>query len=1160
MLIDNKRFSSSNGTVWDYLDKNCKNGQFKSVSGYYTIFALQKLLPKFRQMHKVNLILGNIVGGDKDQAMLGSKINSKDHEENNFNLNQSFEYLNELQPLLELLESDKVGIRTVDPNFCHSKLYLYRDQDPKLSFSISGSSNLTPNGLGIFDSSNVELNHVFESESNHDLIELDKWFQDLWQYAKDNKQEEIDKIKQFYKPNYTPEEIYKLTLWHLFQKDIEELEKVKQEIEKSKLATSQVFNTLYQWQQKGVISLIQKLEKYNTAILADGVGLGKTWQTLAVIKYFESIGNEVLVIAPKNLVDNWSKYSNNGARVKNRFQNDKLRFHTVASSKLDNSQEFSGYNLIVIDESHNLRNPKSKKYQFIKQQIIQKNLKTKVLMLSATPINNKIDDLQYQLELGICNYVDNFQTHFNDSLDGIFRKNKIKINKLLEQSTDPKQIVNNISSDLQNIFDQLTVCRTKSTIKKIYPSSITFPSVVSQSVFLEEFEEFVNLLFKSKKSKINFTVYKPSKYLSKEERQTLAALPATENQEQREMFLAKMMMVNLIKRLESSTVAFINTFERIISYHNLILALAEKLREAKEKADAIKTNQKSANQKSEKLEQTDSGIFGFFGNIFDTERPKHQKELSQIQNTIEQMELEMEEELELADEELSEYLQGFKKRMQTEFQKSPKELIEKGFSIGIKNPISSKDMGNFGGYVSNVKADLKKFQEIKEQIQAKLDGEDKKMSKLVEIISSELKSSPNQKILIFTTYKDTAVYINQNIKQKFNTLKTGLISGSTTAKEKEFLLRCFSPNSKIFNELPDDYFVDSNKTKSDFAEFWTNYEGKEKAEEIQVLIATDCISEGQNLQDCSLLINYDIHWNPVRLVQRNGRIDRIGSNHKQVKIINFWPGKSIDDVLNLKSKIDYKMALVAMAGGVDLDDSVDEKIQTIITNIEAKITGKYSIDSMNIDDLQKIIGFEPAQKADYQNALDVIQNSNNLTTKDIALLRQLDLQYEDIDKGSFGFDDISLEPFREDLIQFINDNNDLSYYPTPVYSGQSNDNKKGVILLLENKKLNQKFLSFIDWEGDIHYSHLAVSSTLEIMKQIQKEYPSTKFIPADKEITPATVKQYISLIHQAINEIDSKKKSEIVENNKTSNKLSFFTNSREDNYQAYTLLVMFIVT
>ena len=1096
MIIDNENQKLK---VHEWITKYNEEGTLDVVTGYFTIGALAYLSKSTNdKIENYRFVLGDIVNFDK-------KVKALDLLNESIDIDTSFQLNRLAKEAVSFLQLNKVVAKTLEPNFCHAKLYLKTAKnDDRNHYFISGSSNLTEAGIGQKTTSNVELN-IAETGNNNQYKELLDWFNDLWGRPqahskktlidengklsqKDFKQYLIDEISKLFEV-YTPEQIYYKILFELFHKEQDNPEVEKQLI---KLEDTVVYNKLYDFQKGGVNSLIRMLNKYNGAILADAVGLGKTWSALAVMKSFQHKA-DVLLLCPKKLEQNWKQYIKKNNSI---FEDDKLDFDVKFHTDLreggfnDNFLQYllnDKSKLLVIDESHNLRNDKSSRYKYLIEEILQQSKgDIKILLLSATPINNSFKDIRNQFKL----MTKGENTGFKESLDvnnieSTFREIQTVFNKW---SAEPGAKLSEFHSKIKDsaffrLTDHLLVARTRKNVKANFDNTLTFPKHKKPiNIFktplqfgdVENFAEFMDNF------KLNLSAYQPSYYtISKEERKRLAKEKADKkkkgikaekdevlkNDVQREHFLVKMMMILMLKRLESSWCSFQITVDRIYHHHDNAIKKINQYQELKKNQTVI---------------------------IDDVEF---------INDVLTEQD---EEELQLLDT----------------------------LSLGKKTPISLKsidDANNLDDFkkainkdkiiLGNIRRALLEFDE-KFKPEKELKSIDTKLDELLIIITEKQKTS-NKKVVIFSVYKDTVEYLfDQLAARGFSNL--AMVSGdenkvwneNKSNKKHENVLERFAPYTKLFKEKNWTNFEPSSRHLSDEECYqeWQKYiqdnEPKtfDKLEnQIDILIATDVLSEGQNLQDADMIINYDIHWNPVRVIQRVGRIDRIGSPNSEIQTINFWPAKDIDAYINLKARVEKRMAIMKISGSEVIDEFTDE--------------------------------FNELAEAD---KLEDQQNAN--------MLRQMETTMQDIDgEQTLGFDDFSFDNYRQLLQNMLNQKKkEFENMPNGVFSGIKIENKTemqpGIISLLgypAQKKYNPEtsYLSYeliyIDLQGNQISNNQKV-----ILEQLNKNYMLPRAIDPKVEsgdteaieMLSNALKNWISNQAKAEKELEDGTKIEVISN------------------------------
>ena len=692
-------------------------------------------------------------------------------------------------------------------------------------------------------------------------------FNEMWQnkqHFKDVTDTILENIETVYKEN-SPDFIYFVTLYNIFSEFLEDLNEDDLPKEGTGFRTSQIWQKLYSFQRDAALAIINKLEKYNGCILADSVGLGKTFTALAVIKYYEVRNKDVLVLCPKKLHDNWDTFTKN--YVNNPIAKDRLNYTVLFHSDLSRETGYSSgtdlsrinwaaYDLVVIDESHNFRNggkvtnddeddnPKENRYLKLMNKVIKAGVKTKVLMLSATPVNNRFNDLKNQLQLAYEGDPEqiNERLEIGTDIDDIFRQAQTAYNKWSKMEPEKRtteRLQDMLNFDFFQLLDAVTIARSRKHIEKYYDISEIgkFPK---RAVPLERRPPLTDLEDSPKFSEIanrlnwlNYSVYTPSNYIqaSRLYKYDVDIYEGTGlSISGREKGIRKLMAINLLKRLESSVNSFRLTLKRIKE-------------QIDETIDKIEYHQGAYNIVDVyDLDMTDEEDDLFVGgkktkiDLGDMDTLRWRRDLAEDQKTLSEL-------LELIAPITPEY-------------DSKLKMLEKDLMDKFAHPINGQ----------------------------------------------------NQKVLIFTAFSDTADYLYENLAMRIKNhtgLNVALITGDNEDKwtinnrklrsDYNTILTLFSPISKERDKIYPDV-----------------------KEEIDVLIATDCISEGQNLQDCDYLINFDIHWNPVRIIQRFGRIDRIGSKNDVIQLVNYWPDMELDDYINLKGRVESRMkATILTATGDD---------------------------------------------------------------------------------------------------------------------------------------------------------------------------------------------------------------------------------------------------
>lgn len=682
----------------------------------------------------------------------------------------------------------------------------------------------------------------------------------------------IENISKAYAEN-SPEFIYFMTLYHIFCEFLDDISEDVLPNEATGFKQSKIWSMLYDFQRDAVLAIINKIEKYNGCILADSVGLGKTFTALAVVKYYENRNKSVLVLCPKKLAENWNTYKDN--YVNNPIAADRLNydvlFHTDLSRNggmsngLDLSRlNWGNYDLIVIDESHSFRNgigthsnTQENRYQKLMEKVIRAGVKTKVLMLSATPVNNRFVDLKNQLATTYEGNSENLDERLNTtkSLEDIFKQAQKAFNawsKLDQEQRTTDALLRTVDFDFFELLDSVTIARSRKHIEKYYDTNEIgkFPErmkPISVRPCLTDLNNAINYNeIYDQLMQLTLCVYTPSNYIFPSKLQKYKELTHNkgENLTQTgcERGIQRLMSINLLKRLESSVNSFQLTLTRI---KELINGMIEAI------------------NRFEKCGSADIAMYEASRDDWDIDDEN------------------------------------------TEF-----------FTVGKKVKIELADM-DWKSWRNELQQDADVLELLTLMVADITPEHDTKLQELLRLLDEKITNpiNPNnKKVLIFSAFSDTAEYLYDNVsmymKDKYglNTaVITGTIDGRTTIKgfpaTLNNVLTCFSPVSK-----DRDVLMPNSRN------------------EIDILIATDCISEGQNLQDCDYLVNYDIHWNPVRIIQRFGRIDRIGSWNKVIQLVNFWPDLTLDDYINLKSRVETRMKITVMTSTGD-DDLINPEEQ-----------------------------------------------------------------------------------------------------------------------------------------------------------------------------------------------------------------------------------------
>ena len=859
------------GTVGAFLKSEIENGSSLSiVSAYFTINAFNALKTTLTGIKELRFLFG--------EPNFIKSIDPENTDEKTYKIvDKELELSTQLQqkPIAKACAAwikEKVQIRsTRQSNLLHGKMYhIVNNGKPK---AIMGSSNFTMNGLGLnTKGNNIELNMRIEDKADCD--DLKGWFDEIWgdtDHVADVKAEVLDALTQLGKDR-APEFIYYKTLYELFRDELEARRNNDQKLEDMHLYDTKIWNTLFDFQQEGVKSVIARLLAHNGCILADSVGLGKTYTALAVIKFFELRNDRVLVLCPKKLHENWALFPAYNNQQNNPFLKDQFAYSLLSHTDLSRYSGESGginladfnwgnFDLVVIDESHNFRNDtppvrddagvvtRHSRYTRLLEEVIKEGAKTKVLMLSATPVNTSLLDLRNQIYLMTEKREDVFRESLGISNIRALLGQAQKAFKAWEDSLDKgggrdkSKLLAELGADFFQLLGGVSIARSRRQIKQFYAEEISrigeFPKQLKPENHHPPTDLNGALSYKELSDQIEkftLSIYTPSSYVTSADAKRRLAKEKEEkrfNQADRERFLIGMIRTNFLKRLESSAHSLTETLGRTVGKIDALL----------EKIDRYEQNQQMPESEADILPEDDEEDDDFLVN-----RARHPYHLG---------------ELDLA-------------RWKADLVEDKDALTEAYDSVKAITP--ERD-----GKLKAIRA------HIRDKAQNPTTNRDGKT---------------NRKLLVFTTFKDTAQYLYQNLSdlaEELN-LNMALVSGDATRTG-------FGSNN--FNAILTNFAPRARRR------------GADGSDEIDLLIATDCISEGQNLQDCDTVLNYDIHWNPVRIIQRFGRIDRIGSRNRAVGMINYWPTDDMEIYLRLRSRVESRMALADMAASGD-DDPLNE--------------------------------------------------------------------------------------------------------------------------------------------------------------------------------------------------------------------------------------------
>lgn len=990
-ILDNK----VQGRVIDKLRENIKFGtRLSIISAYFTIYAYEELRKELGKIEKLRLLFSEPtfvknkkdinrefkLSGSYERGLAGDRYEMKLKNE----LKQS-EIAKECANWIR----EKVEVRAYDEEYpLPQKMYLMENKKDE-SACIFGSSDFTSSGLGLVPSKKLEANtYIKDSIYTQQLLNQFELYWNDKDKVKDVKTYLLKSLEEVYKEN-NPEFIYFVTLYNIFKDYLNDLS--EEDIIKTKTGfkESVVWNKLYNFQKDGVLGAIDKLEKYHGCILADSVGLGKTFEALAVIKYYESRNSRVLVLCPKKLRENWLTYKGN--RRDNILERDRLNYDVLNHTDLSRYSGYSGeinlekiywenYDLMVIDESHNFRNNNNKRddketrYSRLLNQIIKKGVKTKVLMLSATPVNNRMTDLKNQIAFATEGNEFALADYGIKSIDQTLRKAQLVFNKwneLPEERKNLETLLEMLETDYFKLLDMLTIARSRKHIQKYYDTTHIgkFPErlkpinikndIDTQNDFIDLDE--LNKLIRA----LNLAIYSPMKYIlpSKiaeySKKYDTKTGKAVFRQIDRETSLIHLMRINILKRMESSIHSFGITISKILKNIDITLEKLNKSQDIEENLDI--------------------------------------------------------DDLELDDPRLDSVMIGSK---------------------NVKVFIQDIDKIKWRAELEGDRAILERIMIEAFKIQP---HRDKKLEELKDLIREKVKTpinEGNKKVIIFTAFADTAKYLYDNIAD-WGLEELGLYSAVITGSD--------NPKTNL------------KGMKGEFNNILVNFSPKSKGREatdraeIDILIATDCISEGQNLQDCDYLINYDIHWNPVRIIQRFGRVDRIGSKNEVIQLVNFWPNMELDEYINLEARVSGRMVML------DMSATGEENV---------------IVDSGEMNDLE------------YRK-------------KQLKQLQDQVVDLEDIG-GGISITDLTFNDFKMDLVNYMKNNKEiLEKAPTGMYAvAKSNieEAERGVIFCLkqineeikpsEFNTLNPYFLVYVKESGEVLLNFIQSKKILDIYKKV----------------------------------------------------------------------------
>ena len=908
-------------------------------------------------------------------------------------------------------------------------------------------------------------------------------FNQIWQdedKLADVTEQVIQHIDSVYQEN-SPEKIYFLILYNIFHEFLDEMNEDVLANDRTGYQDTVIWDTLFNYQKDAATGIINKLEMYNGCILADSVGLGKTFTALAVMKYYELRNKSVLLLCPKKLADNWLTYNRNvttNILVKDRFNYDVLCHTDLSRTRGEsfgmplNQINWGNYDLVVIDESHNFRNDNAVKdretrYQKLMNKVIRSGVQTKVLMLSATPVNNRFSDLRNQLALAYEGESDNLTKNLKTtrSVEDIFKRAQKSFNdwsELPPEERTPKAILDSLDIDFFELLDSVTIARSRKHIEAFYDTSDIgkFPDRLPPKSYHCPLTTLAsappsNEIFNQLRQ-LKMCVYAPISYVLPSRLKKYEELYDTEvsggrgklTQQDREKALVALMTTNLLKRLESSVYAFRKTLTALKNNLDAVLATIDEF------------HQKGGATEIDDLEAAMGLIDSYDDDSF------------------------------------------------------------QDMEVGGKVKIQLQDM-DLISWKQDLRVDLTMIESLLTEMQAITPEHDAKLQHLhVNIAEKQAKpiNKGNKKVIIFTAFADTAQYLYEQLAHTLwsnHQIHTAMITGGSGLPKNT--LKTGKRGYDVQETLT--LFSPLSKSKADVL--------PDEPNEIDILIATDCISEGQNLQDCDYLINYDIHWNPVRIVQRFGRVDRIGSPNDVIQLVNYWPDITLDEYINLKERVESRMVIVD-AAGVAGDNILLEK-----------------------------------------------QNELAYRKDQLKRLQEETLDLEDLKTG-VSITDLGLNDFRMDLMAYMDKygepKNVANGLHAVVPANPALGLQQGVIFALKNinsavnidqqNRLHPYYLIYISNQGEIIADHLEVKRLLDLVRSSCKSQaePVSEVCDIFNRLTHdgKQMQDYSQLLSQAISSMIATKDESDIDSLFSSGETSALVNSIQglDDFELLAFIVV----
>jgi len=887
--------------------QNKKDAVVNIVNDKLTISVFSLLEKNLKNVKEINFVIRDVRYLPQQSEIAHEfEINPTDVLFNAYDITEKnkLQHFSRARSMHDFIEK-YVNVRKVNSGIRVGGNILIIDDD----FMIQGSSSLEvskKNNRELL--SNINFDSILSGSADKEQIQgATETFNRIWfnkRFSVDYKKELLTSLQYVYK-EHAPEFLYYFTLNELFGDQLDAgVERFERDSVRFK--KTQIWNALYDFQKDCVVSAIRKLNTYGGCIIADSVGLGKTFEALAIIKYFEIGMNRVLVLTPAKLYDNWNSFRGDykDSFLKETF-NYRIMFHTDLSRYSGMSRsgqdlkkfDWGLYDLVVIDESHNFRNRNDRyddndqlimtRYARLMQDVIKHgNNNTKVLMLSATPVNNSLVDLKNQISIITRDTDSAFEEKGITSVENLLRRTSASINAWEKRPHHKKdELLDSLPSDFYKLLEMMPIARSRKHITNYYGNNgvgkfpeknrpITLNSDIDTEGELLNFKETNELL-----EALILSVYTPMKYIKKEYTKIYTDKYSLKGKHGGYMEFdtqANGMIIlhrfNLFKRLESSVYSFEETLRRMI----------------------------------EKIERTQESLLKGIGDVLQED---------------------------------------------TEFDDNEEVYIEGKYEIDVKHL-------RIDDYLEDLESDKRIISKIHENAKKVLtEQRDQTLRDLIKILEYKLKETPynngNKKVIVFTAFADTADYLYDKLSKKLN-VYTACVTGKRVVTnnknvDNEFnsVLCAFSPLSKMKKEISVN-------------------------EQIDLLIATDCISEGQNLQDCDTVINFDIQWNPVSLIQRFGRIDRIGSKNTNIQMINFFPNMELNDYLGLEARVKGKMTTLNLVSTGDEDVLTPEMNDF---NFRKRQLERLKDEVIDIEDANDNISLTDLNMNEYLNELsEYIQN------------------------------------------------------------------------------------------------------------------------------------------------------------------------------------------